>query len=81
MAAAVVIGSMQTVVMLFLKAIFCLTRTWNQDDETRAQSCGSRTMQCLDPAAVEETPATCADVRRTRALRLDATDHEVRTEN
>lgn len=34
-------------------------------------------MQCLDPAAVEQAPTGCADVRRARALRLDGFGDEV----
>lgn len=40
----------------------------HQDTEARAQSCGPRTMQCLDPVAAEQPPAGCADARRARAL-------------
>ena len=43
----------------------------NQDTEPRAQSCGARTMQCLDPAAA----------RRARALRLEDFEQGVSTQN
>lgn len=53
----------------------------NQDTEPRAQSCGARTMQCLDPAALEEAPAGCAEVRRARAIRLEDPEQEVSIQN